>query len=427
MTNTHNSHRKIRAFHFETTIGLVPADAAAWVTSVDGATGFQIAVEEMEPTFVRGREAVPNADIQARVFKSQAPHLGLPTADGGAITSRMWGSLSSWSEGVQVTQTSLGRLLEHALGASEQGNHTAVDTGGVTSTTEITVVTATNLAVGQIIGIAAAADPARIFPVQITALAGNDITYDRILPFTVNDGDKIYGAENTRPDQAALTNQGDAGSSTLSIYYQDGPDIWMTGGSHLSLPTIVTERGQQPKLTWEILAARGYPTGDGAPAEAAFTSAIEGETSDVQPVGRDTQVRLEDFGDTAEGCINVFSVATTVGVPVLPQDSVTECDIGSPGRIGYRTEPADTIFEVVVPLDVSQQTRWVAGTELTFTYFQIAPVGSGWCIHAPRVVLMESPEPASEGTNQYIVRLKALENDAATTEMAKSKTVIARY
>jgi hypothetical protein len=426
MTVFNNQHRVRFAVHFETAPGAVPADAAAWATSAAGATGFELAVEEADIAWLRGDAAVPNVDLQARVFEKQVPHHGLPEGTGGAITSRVWGSLETWSEGVQVAETGLGRMLEHALGGSSRGNHTAVDTAGVLSTTEITVVTATNLVVGQMIGIAAAADPLRIYPVQITAIAGNDVTYDRELEFVVNDGDLVYGADNAYPEQAALTNPEDVNASTVSLYYGYGPDVWVAGGSHLALDSLTLERGQQPKCVWSAHSARSYPPGLG-PSEATFTGSIEGLTDDTLAIGRDTRCFIQDAGVTTDNCTTLLSAAITVGVPVLPQEAVTECDIGFPGMAGYRTEPADTILELVVTLDAAEQTRWEQGDILTVTYYQIASVGAGWGFHCPRAFLMESPEPVLDGTNRYTLRLQAKENPAATTEVGKAQFVMFRY
>jgi hypothetical protein len=422
-----NQHRNRFAVHFETTPGLVPVDGPAWAASTAGATGFEIAVEEAGPEYIRGDTAIPNADLQVRVFESQLPHKGLPEATGGAIVSRVWGSLESHSEGVQVAETGLGRMLEHALGGASRGNHSAVDVAGVLSTTQITLVTVTNLVVGQIIGIAAAADPLRIHPVQITAIASNDVTYDRELPFVVNDGDLIYGADCAYPEQAALTNPLDPNASTVSLYYQRGPDVWVAGGSHLAADSLGLELGQQPKITWSVHAARGYTPGNDAPAAATFTGSIEGLTDDTLAIGRDTRAFIQTAGVTTDNCTTVLSAAVTIGVPVLPVPAVTECNVGFPGLAGYRTEPGDTIFEIVVAMDAAEQTRWTTGALLTFTYLQIASVGAGWCIHAPVCYLMDSPEPVFEGTNQYTLRLKAKENPAGTTEIAKAKFVFARF
>ena len=426
MTALHNQHRTSVGFFFESTAGTTPADAAAWATALAGASGFRIYVEELDPTFILGFSAVPNIDMEERVFARKAPHKGLPTADGGSMVTRIWGTGSTYSAGTQVTATGLGRLLTHALGGGARGNDTAVDTGGVSSQTELTLVAVTNLAIGQIIGIEDADDPGRIWPAQIVDISGSTITIDREMPFTVADGDKIYGTEMAWPDQAALTNPEDAGATTLSMLIQKGPVTWMTGGSHLGLTEIRVERGQQPKFAFEILAARGYPPGAGAPSVPTYSDTVEG-TADVQAIGRDTKCFLQVYGTTTHAVVSLFSATITPGVPVLPQDTITEELDGMPGRVGYRTEPTDSILELVVALDSTWQTRWTNAAELACTYFQVGPVGNCWAVHAPRCQMMGPPELVLDGTNRYRIRLQPVDDADATTEAGKAKIMIARY
>jgi hypothetical protein len=426
MTALHNQHRTTVAFHEETTAGTTPADAAAWATSAAGTDGFRLYVEELDPTFIRGFSAVPNADMQERVFEKQKPHKGLPTADGGSMVCRLWGSGHTYAAGTQVPATSMGRLLTHALGGGARGNDTAVAADGVTSQTVLDMVVATNLAIGQIIAIEDADDLGRLWPAQIVDKDGVEITLDRQMPFTVAVADKIYGTEMAWPDQAALTNPEDANFSTFSLLVQKGPVCWMAGGAHLGLTEVRVERGMQPKLAFEIHAARGYPPGAGAPSVPTFTDTVEG-SADVQAIGRDTHCFLQAYGTATHAEVTLFSAAITPGVPILPQDTVTEELDGMPGRAGYRTEPADTVIEIVVALADAEQTRWTAGTLLTVSYFQVGPVGHCWCVHAPKVFLMEPPELVLECSNRYRLRLQATDDTSSTTEAGKAKVIFARY
>lgn len=422
----HNQHRTSVGHVIESTQGTTPADASAWATALAGSSGGRIYVEELDPSFIRGFAAVPNADMEERVHAKKAPHKGLPTADGGSMVSRVWGSGHAYSAGTQVPATNMGRLLTHCLGGGARGNDTAVDTDGVTSQTEFTLAAVTNLAIGQVIAFEDADDEGRLWPAQIVAISGSDIEIDRAMPFTVAVGDKVYGTEMAYVDQAALTNPQDSNYSTLSLLIQKGPVCWMTGGSHLALSELRLERGMQPKVAMEILAARGYPPGAGAPTVPTYTDTIEG-TADVQAIGRDTHLFLQTYGTTTWAEVTVFSCSIAPGVPVLPQDTVTEVDDGMPGRAGYRTEPADTVVELVVALADAEQTRWTAGAELTLTYFQVGPVGHCWAVHMVRCKIMEPPEYVPEGTNRYRVRLQAADDEDGAGELGKSKIVIARY
>jgi hypothetical protein len=410
------------------TIGAVPADAAAWAAA-EGTTAARMYVETADPAFIMGAAAVPNADMQTRVGEAQAPHLGLETADGGSIVSRLWSTGETFSTGVSVAETWLGQLLEHALGGSSLGSHATITT--VTSQLILEVDDAGDLAVGQVIGLQDFTTPgafaSRVFPAVITAIDGVEITIDRAMPFTVAVGDHVIGAETAYYDQAALTNPDDAGSSTLSILIQKGTDVWVAGGAHLALDSIAMERGMQPKLNWSVLAAKGYPPGvTGAVTAPTWAGTIEGSV-DVRAIGRDTHCRLATFGATTTSEIEIFSAAMATGCPVLAQDGVTELNAGSPGRIGYRTEPADTTVTIVVAMADAEQTRWTAGTLCTLTYSQTAAIGFGWCVHLRKCFLMAPPKPMAADANKYELTFKASDDIAGATELACSKILIARF
>lgn len=422
----HNQHRTSIGFAIESTQGTTPADASAWATALAGANGGRVFVEELDPTFIRGDAAVANVDMEERVFSKKAPHKGLPTADGGSMVMRVWGSGHTYEAGTQVPATLQGTLLTHCLGGGARGNDTAVDTDGVTTQTEFTLADVTNLAAGQIIAFEDADDPGKLHPAQILEIVGTDIVIDREMPFTVAVGDKVYGTEMAYIDQAALTNPQDSNYTTLSLLIQKGPNCWMTGGSHLSLDEIRLERGMQPKVAMGINAAQGYPPGAGAPSVPTYTDTIEGY-ADVAAIGRRTRCFVQTYGVTTYNAESVHSVTITPGVPVIGVDTVTEVDDGMPGRAGYRTEPADTIIELVVVNADAWQTRWANRTEFCFTYYQVSAGGYCWAIHAPRCKVMESPEPMFEGVNLYRVRLQPADDEDGTGELGKSKIVIARY
>lgn len=419
----HNSHRKTVAFYFEASPGATPADAAAWATA-EGTDAFRHFVLVGGPEYILGDALVANADLQPEVFGVGDHHHGLPTADGGAIEMRLVGTSDSWTDDTQAVETDQGRLLEHALGGARRSFHGEVDT--VTSQTEFTLST-TSIAVGDIIAFEDAGDPGKLYPAQVlTAPGAGVITIDRVMPFTVATSDKVYGAEMAYPEADALTNPADAAYTTLSLLYQVGPHCWMAGGAHLELSSIKLERGQQPVLVFAANAAKGYPQDAGAPSSPTWGDPISG-SADVQAVGYGTRLFLQTQGTTTNVSLPVFSASLAVGVPVKPQDGVTESDDGSPGRVGYATEPADTILEIVVGLEAAHQTKWSAGTVLTATYFQVGPVGRSYAIHMHEATLMGPPELMLEQTNRYKLKLQARQDTDQTAEPLAAKLVIARY
>lgn len=419
-----NSHRTSVAFHFEVDPGLVPVDAAAWAVSAAGATGFRVLVEELDVAFMLGEIAVPNADMQPEVYAVSQPHKGLPTADGGSCLMRLWGSEETYAAATQVTESAQGRLIKHALGGGALGEHT--DISVFTSATEFELTSVADIAVGHIVGIEDADDLGRVWPVQVLTVAANAITIDRELPFVPAVGDKIIGAEMAWPDPDAITNPQDPDASTLSILVQKGPDVWVAGGSHLELAELAIERGQQPKLNFSILSARSYPQGAGAPSVPAWTDTIEGLTADTRAIGRDTKCWIQTKGDTTFVGVCLFEATITPGVTVEPQDGVTECDDGSPGRVGYHAPPAETVVELTLAMADIQQDRWTQGTELAVTYYQVAGVGRGWTFHMAKAFVMDAPVPVTENSNRWTVKLQATHDLDETAEAKAAKFILAR-
>jgi hypothetical protein len=405
--------------------GTTPADASAWATEA-----FRIFATEANVDYIVGRAQVVNVDLTPRVHMSMIHHKGLRTADGGAITSRLWSTgNTTHSPGDQVPATPLGLLLEHALGGSTRSNDTAIT--AVTNQHSVTVAAAVSLERGQIVAFEDAAG--KLWPAQILTLSGSDITVDRDQPagFTLAEATKVHGAECIYPEQAALTNAQDPNYSTVSLLYQFGPHCWMVGGAHLGVDTLNFPRGEQPTIGWTVQAAAGYPPGDGAPSEPTWsgTSANIHSHNDVQAIGRGTRGFLQAYGTTTHAAFSLISASVSVGVPILPQDSVTEIDSGMEGRIGYRTEEGETIIEIVVALDADYQTMWVNGGYFTCTYYQVGPKGTCWAVHLPKAFMDGPPAAANDGTNRWTIRLRATEPDttSSTTEASKAKIMLAFY
>lgn len=420
----HNSNKTHVAIHYETEFGQVPDDAAAWAAA-EGTTVDRIYVIELDPAFIRGDAMLANADLQPEVFAVGDHHRGLPTADGGSAKLRLVGSEETWVTNTQVTETAQGKLLKHSLGGGARGRHTTIS--AVTSATEWTLAHSTNLEPGYIIAVQDADDVGRWWPVQVLTVAGADITVDTTLPFLPAAGDKILGSEMAWPAEGPLTNPADADASSCSLLVQKGPHCWMAGGVHFELTAVTLERGTQPTLGLGIHSPRGYPQDAGAPSAPSWTGAIQGG-SDTLAVGRDTKIFVQTQGVTTWSSLCLFAAAFTPGVPIKPQDGVTEAHDGAPGRCWYMTEPAETVLEIVVGIEALHQTWWANDTTLTARFYQVAPEGRGWAIQMHECKLMEPPEPTFEGSNRYKLRIQARESVANAADPAlAAKFVLARF
>ena len=404
-------------------IGSLPADAAAWVVAEGNTTAKRIMVEELDPAFLGGAAAVPNADMQTRVGEAQLPHQGVPDAKGGAMKVRLYGTGNTYAAGELASGTMLGKLLGNALGGYARGGYTDVTT--VNTQVSLDLTDASLYAVGQVVWIESQSDLGYLWPTQITAIVSNTITLDMAVGFTVQAGDKVYGSEIAYFLQEAINDPTDPDYASPNFLVQKGPNCWAGSVGHLGLTALTMERGQQPKFDFALMAARGYPPGDGGPAEPNWTGAVEGYP-DVAAVGRGTHLQLQQYGTTTFSETCLFSASLDPGVPVEPVDGVTECTAGAPGWMGHVTVPTPSVLEVVVPLTETQQTQWTTGTLFKLRYFQVAAVGYGWCVHTPKAFLMDRPEVVLEGQNRWRLRFQFTDDLAGTTEMAKAKLLLAR-
>lgn len=426
----YNSFRYTVAINFgEAQIGDVPDDAAAWEAG-DGVDVFRMKVTEGAVDYILGEVEVANEDMNPDVFEMDRPHKGLRTADGGQLVARLWSTDDDYIVDTQVlggTPSVLGRVLGHCLGASALGQHAAVT--AVADQTTLTLSSGANVQPGYIVAFAKAAEPDKPHPMQVLTVAGTDITIGGELPFTLEVGDLVYGAEQAWPDALALTNPLHPNYSTLSLLYVQGSaHVWMAGGVHLAMGELSLERGAQPKLTFPILAAAGYAQGEVlTPGIPNLLFPIEGTNRDVPAVGAGTRLSISDVDDPTYNCTSAFSAAFEPGVPIIAEDGVTECDSASPGRVSYRTEPGDTMLTVQVPLTDDQQQRWVQGTYVRATYYQSAPVGNGYAIHIRRGFLMKPPTPVTEGVNKWELVIKATAEAAQTDPALAAKFIIARF
>ena len=169
------------AIYPESTIGLVPVDAAAWAAAELAGDAWRFFFETLEPSWILGDEAIANADMMTRVGEHLRPHHGLPTADGGSATSRMWGTGETFVTGATVVETALGWLLGHAIGGNSVGNHATI--GTVNSQTSFDVDDADDMVVGQVIGLRDTDDSTRVFPARIVSISGVTVDIDRLMPF----------------------------------------------------------------------------------------------------------------------------------------------------------------------------------------------------------------------------------------------------
>lgn len=423
-----SSHPKTVAVHYETTPGTPPADAAAWA-SAEGTTVDRIRVHAVSTASIRGQAAVEDMRLKDRIFGKDPPIKGLRTADGIPLEVSLHGSEEATSATAQVTESALMRLLEHTFGGLLRGYSSAIS--AVSSATVLTLTTTDGLTPGVFYALEDADDSGRLFPVRVVAEDTGEITADMAVPFTPTTSDLAHAVAMIYIDDQALMNPSDGSASTISLLIQEAIGLWQTAGGKLQCDSLALERGAVPKLGFSAFSAYAEPYGDGAPTAPTWTGSVQGAAGLV--VGADTKVFVQNVGTSTYAILDVVSANLTPGVPVVPQDTITEATDNMQGRAGYGTQPADTILELGVYLNSSWQSVWGSNQPKVVRIFQVAPAGSGWFVHASNAYLMESPEPgdANEAKIQTLRFVchedRSLDSDSSNLDLARSKLVLGLY
>lgn len=423
----HSSHPVTFAVFYETTPGTPPADAAAWAAA-EGTTADRMRVIDVNHAPIR-QAAVVDPNLKDRIFGKDVPIKGLRNADGSNVVIKLHGTESTTAAASQVTETALMRLLEHTFGGLSRGYSSAITS--VVSDTSFTLTTTTDADPGNFYALEDDSDTGRLFPVRVLTAAAGAITVDLDVPWTVDTSDVAHACAVLYIDDQALMNPSDASATTTSLLVQRANALWQAAGCKFQVDSIEFPRGDVPRMTFSVFAAYAQPYGDGAPSAPTWTGTITGAAGLV--VGADTKVYIEDKATASANFIDVISATVTPGIPVVPQDTITEITNNMQGRAGYGTQPGDTIIEIQVYLSTDWQDDWDTTQAKIIRVFQVAPAGSGWFAHASEAYLMEPPEYAvSNEAGVYTLRYichedRSLDSTATNVDRARSKLCVGMY
>lgn len=428
MVATANSiHPTTVALFTESIFATPPADASAWAAA-EGTTVDRIRVVEVDPAFVR-QSAVVDPNLTDTLFGVNDPIKGLKNADGGGMVVQLHGTGGTTAPASQVSDFALLRLLGHVFGETTRGYSSALTS--VTSDTEFELTTTTGVDEGHFYALEDADDTGRLFPVRVLTESTGTVTVDMDVPWTVATADVAHACAYVSIDPDALQNPADANASSRSILIEKAGQAWQIAGCKLQIDSIEFPRNEPPRMALSIFGAKGYPPGDGSPGIPTWTGTIQGAAG--LAVGADTKLFIQDVGSTTYELIDVVSVTVTPGIPVTPLDTVTETDDNAQGRAGYGTTKGDTIIEVQAFFDTGWQDDWDTTTEKVIRYFQVAPAGSGWFVHASRAVLMDPPEYGEEHdsgiqTLRFLCKEdRALDSLASNVNRARSKLIVGMF
>lgn len=420
-------HESTFAFFIESTPGQAPGyvavsapwgTAAGWASADTGGTADRLRHFEADPTWLK-KTIVEDPALVDSVFQTNAPIAGLGPVDGGTIVLGLHGQGAATADASQITETPLMTFLEHCLGGLARGNTTDTDTT-VTSDTSYQVAATTNLAEGQLIAIADADAPTRLYSQLITDVTGSVLTLDEAPNFTVAIGDVVHAVATLYPDSDALQT-GNGSYTTTSLYYQKGDHNWLGVGCKVQLDSISMARGEQPKLNFTAFAANALPPSTSSISAPTWTGSVEGIPGIV--VGARTVLRISDNASTAYVCVDAESFEFEAGVPVVPLDTPTQCNDNMEGRAGYTTQPAPTTITATVFLDTDWQDDFDNLTDVEVTIEQQSAAGKFWCIKLPLASLMDVEYAQSAASNMQTLRFQARER-SGTTAITKAKFLI---
>jgi hypothetical protein len=435
MPTVNSSHPITFAVHYEQTIAqppgyaavTAPAGQAANWASDEGTNTDRLRVIEADPAFIR-QSAIEDPRLQSRIFAKDTPIKGLRNSDGGSFSIGLTGSESVTTATNQVTETAFMRLLEHCWGGLLRGTATEV-AAAPSSDVSYDVDAATGMDEGAIVFVADTDSAAKLYPQRILTLSGTSITTDQDLPFAIAENDVVHPAACIFIDQDALANPADAASSTVSVHIEKAGQSWDAVGCQIQVDSIEFPRNDVPRLNMSIFAAAGYAPGDLSVGEVTWTGSVTGAAG--LGIGADTKVHLQDKGTTTTACLDVVSMTVTPGVPVVPYDTVTECDAGMQGRAGYGTKPEDCIIELQCFVDTGHQDDWDTTQARVIKIYQVGPAGSAWCVMAPEAYLLEPPT-YSEANEAGMMTLRficheddSLDATASDTNLSRSKLILA--
>lgn len=324
--------------------------------------------------------------------------------------------------GSDVVQNELSRFLQHCMGGVHLSNST-VATAGTTTTAVLTADT--SIAIGCYLWVEL---DGRRWPRRVVAFNNgtNTVTFDEVLPRAVANLDVIHGAATHFFDEDAL-NDSSIGPTTWSWLLSQGRgadrEHWEANGCKSFVESIALARNTAPKLGFKTMVASfdtpeqiTDPTWTVAPSGAAPVS-----------IGARTHVSLGDYGSTASQPMHAVEVAIKPGGQPSPVDTLTEVELGMPGRAGYGLTRDKTTATLKTVFAQNELTDFASGQLRYFRWHRDGGVGRLVAIGFARCEIRETPSTSNIGPSMGMdLELHALKDVAtiADTDLARSRLVV---
>lgn len=418
------------SFFSEVTPCTAPADWAADGTPIEYISANLDGVQEeqlVDPTAEVRHFAVGNRP-RIRARRSGTHTIVVKQHGTGVVTA----------DGDTVTQTALGTLWTHCLGASHLGTSHKI-TGG-TATQPILdsvagIIPGCMLAFEDISTPAAADDG---FPVcrRVLSISTLTLTLSEALPWTPAADDPVHACITVYPHAHNLRDAV-AAAGTLMWYHRAGDDeslnTQIEGAVH-SAKLEGLSIGGLPTLTMEGMHAnwkRG--TQDGL-ADITDLGTPEGEPQ--LSMSLDVSLSIQEYGTTTINEIDAAAITFEPGITRARVETVTGRTHRFHGTATYTVAAGQTKMSITVAAHLSDWYEGMtAGTAYRITMTQPgsgAGAGSGWCVHLPRARLVETPGKADVNGNWGTTLTFEASEPADTTggsneDLQKSRFLIAMF
>jgi len=342
------------------------------------------------------------------------------------------------ADAATVTQTALGTLWAHCLGAVHLGTSHVI-TGG--TATQPILDNVTGIVPGCMLAFEDTTSPTAQndgFPVcrRVLSISTLTLTLSEALPWTPAAGDPVHAAITVYPHAHNLRDAVAAGG-TLAIYVREGDDESLNtrlDGCVHNAKLDGLALGALPTLTLEGMHANwARGTQDGL-ADIADLGEPEGEPQ--LTMGLDVSISIQEYGNTAINEIDAAAVTFETGVTRSRVETVTGKTFRFHGTATYSVGAGQTTMAITIAAHLSDYYEGMeAGKSYRVTMTQPgsgAGAGSGWCVHLPKARLVATPGKADvNGNYGTTLSFEASEpsdtTGGALPDLQKARVIVAMF
>lgn len=301
------------------------------------------------------------------------------------------------ADAATVTQTALGTLWTHCLGASHLGTSHVI-TGG--TATQPILDSVTGIVPGCMLAFEDTSTPTAQndgFPVcrRVLSISTLTLTLSEALPWTPAADDPVHACITVYPHAHNLRDAVAAGN-TIAWYVRQGDDESLNtrlDGCVHSAKLEGLSLGGLPTLTMEGMHANWARGTQDSLADITDLGTPEGEPQ--LSMSLDVSLSVQEFGNTAINEINANAVTFEPGITRSRVETVTGKTYRFHGTATYTVAAGQTKMMITVAAHLSDWYEGMtAGTAYRITMTQPgtgAGAGSGWCVHLPKARLISTP------------------------------------